>query len=437
MRVVILVPRRAGIEDRDRLWTFAHHHWSQLFPTWEIVEGFHDQGPFNRSAAINAAARTAGDWDVAVIIDADVLADRDPVIAAVELAAATGRMVLGYHERISLNPHGTTKVMAGFTGGWKGPSMVAREHLDSCSSCVVVRRDLFDAAGGFDEAFVGWGWEDVCARITFETLSGQPMVKIAGSLFHLHHRTSHENNQRAPTLTANKERADRYKAAHWDVDAIRALRGETVPFVPTLLDDPLIPRILHRTVPATDTEVSDAYWDHWQQLLPGWKLLTHRDPLEPSEWPETSSMWRHCQNGAQLAGLIRLEALWTFGGIYVDSDVEPLRSLEPLLACSGFAAWEDAKVVPDAVMGAEPNHPAVRIMLDRALKLVENGADAWRSGPGVTTAVLPGRGDWMLFPPGAFYPYHYNDKGRARDDHFTNQPWCYAIHRWAASWVPK
>ncbi|HVM07201.1 MAG TPA: glycosyltransferase [Acidimicrobiales bacterium] len=436
-RTVVLVPRRAGLADRDRLWEFARSWWANDFPDWAIVEGHHEIGPFNRSKALNDAARSAGDWDVAVLIDADVLAHRDTVRTAVDVAAATNRMVLAYHERIHLSQRGTERVLAGFDGNWKQSGMVHRVFLDSCSSAVVVSRKLWDDVGGFDEKFSGWGWEDVAFRIACETISGHPMVQLAAPLFHLHHRVSSENNTREATYQANKARGDRYRAAHWDVGAVRQLIDEPDPVEVPVVGPTRIPRILHRTVPETTTPQVEAWWDHFRMLHPGWDLRTYRDPLDPANWPETGDLWELCQSGAQRAGLIRLEALWRWGGVYVDSDVEPYRSLEPLLHLPAFAAWEDAKVVPDAVLASEPGHPAFRLMLDRARASITAGAKAWESGPGVTTAVLPGRHDVLLLPPGSFFPYHYSEKQRRREDHFTAQPWAFAAHHWHHSWKGK
>lgn len=438
-RVAILVPRRAGIEDRDRLWRFCGRWWENDYPDWQIVEGHHDVGPFNRSKAINIAAATADEWDAAVIIDSDVLCEPNAIRAAVDLALSTNRIVLGYDRRMQLSAHGTERILGGFRGNWLSPGMVTKVLTNACSSAVVVGRKLWDEVGGFDERFVGWGWEDVAFRVTAETYSGEEMVQISAACWHLHHRTSHENNVRERTFQANKARGDAFVAARFNRPAIEALLApdEFHQFDPPA-NEPgptRIPRILHRTVPAVVDQTAEDWWEHFRQLHPGWEMMTHRDPLDPAEWPETADLWPSCKNGAQLAGLIRLEALWRFGGVYVDSDVEPYRSFEPLLHSPGFAAWEDSKVVPDAVLGAEPGHPAVQIMLWRARQSIEAGEDAWRSGPGVTTAVLPGRDDWLLMPPGSFYPYHYNERNRRNIDHMTEQPWCFAAHHWAGSWL--
>src|SRR4051812_1996385 len=79
--IVLLVPRRAH-PDRDKLWEYAKARWEQYHPDIRIVEGFHEEGAFNRSAAVNIAARIAGDWDYAVVIDGDVFLKQSQVNAA-------------------------------------------------------------------------------------------------------------------------------------------------------------------------------------------------------------------------------------------------------------------------------------------------------------------------------------------------------------------
>lgn len=437
MNVAILVPRRAGVEDRDRLWSFARTWWEQSHPDWPIVEGHHDVGPFSRSAAINTAAAAAGDWDVAVIIDADILCDPMAVRSAVDVAAATDAMVLAGDERVMLTKQGTQRIIDGYRGNWRVRGIQERVYTDGCSCCVVVSRTLWDQVGGFDSLFVGWGFEDIAFRIAAETLSGKPMVKLSSAMFHLWHTTSHENNQRSDTYRANSARCDRYKAAHWQPDALQVLldeRAGAAEVEPVELGPTRIPRIFHRSVPEQTSDQVEHWWTHLQQLHPGWEFRTHREPLDPTDWPLAGDLWDRCQNGAQKAGLIRLEALVTHGGVYVDSDVEPSTTFEPLLHVPAFAGWEDETTVPDAVLGAEPAHPAFVLALEKARAVIQGGGDAWHSGPGVTTEVLPGRHDVLVLPPGAFYPHHYLQKNATTKN---AGPWVVCRHHWHGSWLSK
>lgn len=203
----------------------------------------------------------------------------------------------------------------------------------------------------------------------------------------------------------------------------------------------MIPRRLIRSVPEHANEEQERLWRIACDLHPGWEQVTYRDPIDPTGFPITAGAWHLCGSGAQLAGLVRLEALWSPGGIWIDSDVELFRPLDPLLDCRAFAAWEDANTVPDAVLGAEAGHPAIRACIEEALRRISTpstdwrtGHGAWSTGPGVMTSLLPGRDDVTLLGSESFYPYHYTEKERAGEDWAAN-PATFGAHRWAGSWL--
>lgn len=429
MNVVTLVARRADNGERDRLWKWCKARWVQQHPGWQVFEGESPDGPFNRSAAVNDAARKAGSWDVAVVIDADIVANPQAAETAVDIAYATDRLVVSHDDRVMLNKAGTDKVLAGFEGPWRTRQFVETVYTDSVSCCIAVSHKLWDLVGGFDERFVGWLAEDSAFEIACVTLSGKPYVRLSSELFHLwHERPAGEKSKNDPLLVANKARLERYRQASGDPEAVRALLDGDAELPPSR-----IPRILHRTVPAETSEQVEEWWRGFARLHPGWELRTHRDPLDPKDWPLTSHAWARCKSGAQRAGLLRLEYLVTYGGFHVDADMEPVRSLEPLTVCSAVAAWEDARCVPDAFLGCEPGHPAFRLMLEKAVAAVEGGADAWNSGPGVTTEVLPGRPDVLLLGQDAAFAVHYLEKAELATR--PHPPSAFMRHWWHGSWL--
>lgn len=198
----------------------------------------------------------------------------------------------------------------------------------------------------------------------------------------------------------------------------------------------MIPRRLVRTVPAKTTDETEALWAAAIKLHPRWDHVTLRDPVDPDDFPITSSYWAACESGAQMADLIRAEDLHHRGGVYIDSDVEVLRPFDPLLGVPGFAAWEDKDHIPNAVMGFEAGHLALRHVLDLAIARRTRGT--WVAGVGVTTEVFRQRDDMLLLPPGAFYPVHWREAHRHNNIDWkavrTANPWTFAIHRYAASW---
>ena len=95
MRTVLLVPRRDDRGQRDALWRWCKARWERYFGDIPIYEGYHDEGPFNRSAAVNTAARMAdadGRWDLGIVIDSDVFLKVSSVRAAIDTAARTGKV---------------------------------------------------------------------------------------------------------------------------------------------------------------------------------------------------------------------------------------------------------------------------------------------------------------------------------------------------------
>jgi mannosyltransferase OCH1-like enzyme len=203
-----------------------------------------------------------------------------------------------------------------------------------------------------------------------------------------------------------------------------------------------IPKRLIRSVPVDTSDQVEAWWQTAQELHPGWDFVTYRDPIDPTGFPLTRDVWPLCQNGAQLAGLVRLEALFNLGGVWLDSDIELYRPLDPLLVHHAFAAWEDAHTVPDAFLGAHRANPAIYDCLKLAVERIQSDSDdwktgrgAWSTGPGATTTVLTKAPNVTLLPPISVFPVHYSEKERCAQHPGRDNPNCYGMHWWAASWL--
>lgn len=196
MRTVFLVPRRDDNGPRDRIWAWCKARWEREFPDVQVFEGYHTDGPFNRSAAVNAAARAAGDWDLGIVIDSDVFLRRSQVQAAVDRAADTGRVTWAHRRWRGIREDATTRIVADlqdFGPEFAGHDMdliVERTNPISWSCCIVIPRAVWDDMGGFDERFVGWGFEDMAAQSLIVGLYGHE--RIEGDVYHLFHPRSEE-----------------------------------------------------------------------------------------------------------------------------------------------------------------------------------------------------------------------------------------------------
>ena len=112
--------------------------------------------------------------------------------------------------------------------------------------------------------------------------------------------------------------------------------------------------------------------------------------------------------------------------------MECKRPLDDLLAgVEAFAALELPGRVGTAALGAVPGHP----VFERAARLSRrthglglHSADA--NGPYFLSLLLEQEPGVTIFGAEKFYPYHWDEPERARDEF----PDAYALHHWTMSW---
>jgi mannosyltransferase OCH1-like enzyme len=197
----------------------------------------------------------------------------------------------------------------------------------------------------------------------------------------------------------------------------------------------VIPKIIHRTLPAVPRDDVAPIWAKVVANTPGWERRTYQSPRDPAEWPLTGHLFSICRDRAEESDLVRLEALWVHGGVYLDSDMEVTQNLDWVLPYSCLTGWEDANFYGMAFIAAEPRHPAIRLLMEEFVKHVE--AQTQRSTfPAVATRVWAGRTDVTVLPQKALYPYTYHERNteKATFD-WSTDPEVYAAHHWHASWV--
>lgn len=228
--VVVLVPRRHDNGPRDELWRFLRPRWEAY--GWPVVEGYHQpsEGPFSRAKAINRAARSAGEWRRAVIIDADVWVEPWQLERAVVASEAALGLSYPHVPWWGLSRHATRQVVDGVyafdPAGWGDHVYEKRTPLAN-SCCMVVTAELWETVGGYDERFVGWGAEDWAWFAACATLGG-PAVRVDAPVYHLWHPPSAESEAitrdvELPTLAANHRLGRRYLQASGNPAAMRML----------------------------------------------------------------------------------------------------------------------------------------------------------------------------------------------------------------------
>lgn len=61
---------------------------------------------------------------------------------------------------------------------------------------------------------------------------------------------------------------------------------------------------------------------------------------------------------------VRLYALYNFGGVYMDTDVEVIKNIDDFLNCKGFSSFESTNLVPTGILASEKELPIIKELLE-------------------------------------------------------------------------
>jgi len=183
----------------------------------------------------------------------------------------------------------------------------------------------------------------------------------------------------------------------------------------------------------------------WHRYMPDYEYrLWNEDTFDVDSVPYTAEAYR-CGQYAFVSDYVRLKALCTYGGIYMDVDFEVYKSFDELLGDSAFAGFEGSKHLPVmmGVCGSVPGGEWVSAMSDAYHGkhfMTENGMDMT---PNVTflSGIMRQKG---LVPNGqrqrvmdmTVYPVDFFCPRQTTGEYFrTDNTFC--EHRGLDSWSDK
>ena len=128
----------------------------------------------------------------------------------------------------------------------------------------------------------------------------------------------------------------------------------------------MIPKIIHYCwfVKGKKSEEILQYINGWKNILKGYEFI---------EWNEENFNIYENQYVAEayeekkwafVTDYVRLHALYNYGGIYMDTDVEVLKSLDVFLKHKAFSGFESDNSILTGIIGAEKNNIWIKKLLD-------------------------------------------------------------------------
>jgi mannosyltransferase OCH1-like enzyme len=185
-------------------------------------------------------------------------------------------------------------------------------------------------------------------------------------------------------------------------------------------------------------ETFQTYMKSWKEKLPDYEFIlwdSDRFDINGSLWVKQAFA---AKKYASAADVIRLFAICYHGGIYLDMDVEIIRSFDDLLESSIMLAYENnkSKDIEAGCFGAEKGHPFIKVCYDYffdrefSTKVIDDGYTL----PRVMKKIYVENSEFHSL---LVYPEDYFTAKKFRTGIVKKTKNTYAVHHFAGSWFSE
>lgn len=219
----------------------------------------------------------------------------------------------------------------------------------------------------------------------------------------------------------------------------------------------MIPKKIHQiwlgknSIPKKFSE----YRDKILNLHPGWEYFLWTDELKEKSYGNMdisqlniNKSYYLSENFGHKSDILRYQLMYTFGGIYLDTDMEIQKSLNDFLKLESFLVegppqkWKFPQTVENAVLGSEKNNLFFSFLLNQIPINYRRGDTkdvVGKTGAHFISFILHRYKEIFgidspitIISRDLFYPYFWYEK---KEKENTKFPKSYGIHRWWTSWV--
>lgn len=186
--------------------------------------------------------------------------------------------------------------------------------------------------------------------------------------------------------------------------------------------------------------------ESWRNILPDYKIIEwNEDNFDINKYKYVKEAYES-KKYAYVSDVLRLYVLYNYGGIYMDTDVEVVKSLDCFLENEGFSGFESDKRIPTGIMAAKKNNRWIYEQLkvyDNITFLDENGKMNLTTNVEYITQLslkihgyIPNGKKQILKYGFVIYPFEYFCAKSLEDGNVKITKNTYTIHHFAGSWVP-
>lgn len=181
--------------------------------------------------------------------------------------------------------------------------------------------------------------------------------------------------------------------------------------------------------------------ESWKNILPEYEIIEWNEKkFDIEKEMQENKFFRECYKRklwAFVSDYVRVKVLYEYGGVYLDTDMEIIKNITPLLNTKLFLGYENDYTMSFGIVGTVAKNDIFK----KFIKFYEE--EIWHSPlhivTGIFTKILTekygdisniSKEEVIVYPREYFYPYNH-------DEEFTEE--CittntYAIHWWDKSW---
>jgi inositol phosphorylceramide mannosyltransferase catalytic subunit len=192
----------------------------------------------------------------------------------------------------------------------------------------------------------------------------------------------------------------------------------------------MIPKTFHHIWLGPDPLPKDhrPWIESWRRHHPDWELRLWTEENLPDD-PIRPEVLERLRAPVERADILRLEILYRHGGVYLDTDLECLRPIDPVLEGEQFVGvCHKRGRITNTAIAATPEHP----LLERALDEVRPMDMYWTSaserlkevaGPLLLQRIVADYPEVKLLDPPVFFPASEDERADAIAVHHMARVW--------------
>ncbi|HZW61712.1 MAG TPA: glycosyltransferase [Candidatus Babeliales bacterium] len=209
-----------------------------------------------------------------------------------------------------------------------------------------------------------------------------------------------------------------------------------------------IPRIIHQIW--LGSKLPDQYKKFqrsWKKLHPDWEYRLWTDDDVESFGLVNKEAFDKARNYGEKANIFRYEILFRYGGLYIDTDFECLKSFEILNQqyefYTGLVTLNRKTLINNGLIGSVPQHPILKACIDniKNKKVFGNGRGQFNKNGTIFfgyTVIETCQNKQLdvskifIAPPTYFYPWPGPEYKKPLNEYILDSS--FAIHYWDCSW---